>query len=318
MLYISHKNTEGLSVQIVLSVINMVKFRGKDWVLYKVMVIIEMTGPEQYKHEEHRDGTTQETRFQLHNPVRMSACTWAYKLFPAAQFGKIYLNEQVGLSPLHLPVELRQWNNFLSKKNKTGIQCHHCDLDGTLTPGPKMRRVWSILHWPDTKYTYLEEDQILFTCDSFGAHYPDERLFNDLMESNFETPYKEYFDAIIGSFKPYVLESLDKIKDLPLKVVAPGHGAILRKDIDRYIELYRQWSTPLPVSSSDKPKIVLAYMSIYGFTKMLADNIVDGISSMGDFEIKSCRLIEDKLDDPELMDRVAHNILKLQLLNLIY
>jgi len=184
--------------------------------------------------------------------------------------------------------------------------------DGDLLPlgGRTLRFISApFLHWPDTIYTYLEEDQILFTCDSFGSHYPDERLFNDLMESKFETPYQAYFDAIIGPFKPYVLEALDKIRDLPLKVVAPGHGPVLRKDIDWYIDLYRQWSTPPPSSSSDKPKIVLAYMSIYGFTKMLADNIVDGISSMGDFEIKSYRLIEDKLDDPELMNRVAQDLL---------
>ncbi|MEA4925658.1 MAG: FAD-dependent oxidoreductase [Syntrophomonadaceae bacterium] len=165
------------------------------------------------------------------------------------------------------------------------------------------------LHWPDTIYTYLEEDKILFSCDSFGSHYPDERLFNDLMESNFLDPYKEYFDAIIGPFKPYVLEALDKIKDLPLEIVAPGHGPVLRRDIDRYIDLYRQWSTRPPIPKSDKPKIVLAYLSIYGFTKMLADSIVEGINSMGDFEIKTYKLIEDKLDDPELLKQVADDLL---------
>lgn len=165
------------------------------------------------------------------------------------------------------------------------------------------------LHWPDTIYTYLEEEQILFTCDSFGSHYPDERLFNDLMDSNFLTPYKEYFDAIIGPFKPYVLEALEKIKDLPLAMVAPGHGPVLRKDIDRYIGLYRQWSTRAPVSASDKPKIVLAYLSIYGFTEKLADSIIDGVASMGDFDIRRYRLIEDKLDDPGLLDRIAEELL---------
>ncbi|HWP98002.1 MAG TPA: FAD-dependent oxidoreductase [Syntrophomonadaceae bacterium] len=184
------------------------------------------------------------------------------------------------------------------------------DGDRLLLGGRTMRFINApFLHWPDTIYTYLEEDKILFTCDSFGSHYPDERLFNDLMESNFITPYKEYFDAIIGPFKPYVLEALDKIKDLPLEVVAPGHGPVLRRDIDRYIDLYRQWSTRGIASASSKPKIVLAYLSIYGFTKMLADSIVEGINSIGDFEIKSYPLIVDKLDDPELLDQVAEDLL---------
>ncbi|WP_054693197.1 FAD-dependent oxidoreductase [Syntrophomonas palmitatica] len=164
------------------------------------------------------------------------------------------------------------------------------------------------LHWPDTIYTYLQEDKILFSCDSFGSHYPDERLFNDLMESNFTGHYKEYFDAIIGPFKPYVLEALDKIKDLPLDMVAPGHGPVLRQDIDRYLDLYRQWSAR-SAPAADKPKIVLAYLSIYGFTKKLADAMVDGILSIGDFDVRTYKLIEDKLDDPDLLDRVAQDLI---------
>ena len=27
------------------------------------------------------------------------------------------------------------------------------------------------LHWPDTMYTFIEEEQVLVTCDSFGSHY---------------------------------------------------------------------------------------------------------------------------------------------------
>ena len=27
------------------------------------------------------------------------------------------------------------------------------------------------LHWPDTMYTYIPQDRVLVTCDSFGSHY---------------------------------------------------------------------------------------------------------------------------------------------------
>lgn len=199
---------------------------------------------------------------------------------------------------------------FLQEITNKRFKSRAVDEGDRLELGKKTLRFLNVpfLHWPDTIYTYLEEDKILFSCDSFGSHYPDERLFNDLMESNFLTPYKEYFDAIIGPFKPYVLEALGKIKDLPLSIVAPGHGPILRRDIDRYIDLYRQWSTRAPIPQSDKPKIVLAYLSIYGFTKLLADSIIDGVTSMGNFEIKRYRLVEDQLDDPELLKRVADDL----------
>lgn len=57
------------------------------------------------------------------------------------------------------------------------------------------------LHWPDSIYTYLEEEGILFSCDSFASHYPDEKLFNDLVDGDFLHAYQYYFDKIIGPFK---------------------------------------------------------------------------------------------------------------------
>lgn len=164
------------------------------------------------------------------------------------------------------------------------------------------------LHWPDTIYTYLVEDKILFSCDSFGSHQPDEKLFNDLLEDDSVRYYQEYFDAIMGPFRPYVLEALDKIKDLELDIIAPGHGPVLRQNIDKYLELYRQWSEPPARENEGKPKIVLAYLSIYGFTRKLADAIVEGISTIGDFDIVTYSLIEDKLEDEALLDRVAAQI----------
>ena len=63
-----------------------------------------------------------------------------------------------------------------------------------------------MLHWPDSMYTYIPELKALFTCDSFGCHYADERVFNDLIEGDFTEAYKYYFDNIIGPFKnPFML-----------------------------------------------------------------------------------------------------------------
>jgi len=196
---------------------------------------------------------------------------------------------------------------FLKEISNRNFTSHEIKDGEELDLGGKTLRFINapFLHWPDTIYTYLVEDKILFSCDSFGSHYPDERLFNDLMESDFVDSYKDYFDAIIGPFKPYVLEALDKIADLPLDMVAPGHGPVLRKDIDKYVDLYRQWSQPPAAGDSERPKIVLAYISIYGFTKMLADTLAEGVSSIGDFDIQTFSLVEDKLEDDELLDRIV-------------
>lgn len=146
------------------------------------------------------------------------------------------------------------------------------------------------LHWPDTIYSYLKEDKILFSCDSFGSHYSDERIFNDLIEHDFTDAYKYYFDEIIGPFKPYVIEALDKIKDLEIEIICPGHGPVLRTNLDYYINLYRQWAEPTP-RSTDLPVIVMAYVTAYGYTEMMAQSIEEGLLMIGEFEFKKFDLI---------------------------
>lgn len=49
------------------------------------------------------------------------------------------------------------------------------------------------LHWPDTIYSYLVEEEILFTCDSFGSHYAfDEVLMSKLPASKMRTTWMPY------------------------------------------------------------------------------------------------------------------------------
>ncbi len=152
------------------------------------------------------------------------------------------------------------------------------------------------LHWPDSMYSYLKEDEILFTCDSFGAHFSDEALFNDLTDREYMDAYRYYFDVIMSPFKSYVLEALDKIKDLHLKAVCPGHGLILRRDIAGYIEQYRAWSTPA-AETDERPKIVMVYVSAYGYTKTIAGSIAEGVAMIGDFNLKSYDLGEVSVEE---------------------
>ncbi len=153
----------------------------------------------------------------------------------------------------------------------------------TLSLGNKTLRFISapFLHWPDTIYTYIEEDKVLVTCDSFGAHYCDERILKSALpaekEDDFLSAYKYYFDMIMGPFKPSVLSALDKIKDLQLDYICPGHGMVLEaSNMQKYIELYRTWATPVKRAV---PSIVIGYVSAYGYTEQLAYAIKEGIES---------------------------------------
>ncbi len=148
------------------------------------------------------------------------------------------------------------------------------------------------LHWPDSIYTYLAEERILFTCDSFGSHFAEPQLFNDLMDKDFIPAFQYYFEKILGPFKPFMIQALDKIEGLPIDMICPGHGPILRENLDYFKDLYRQWSAPPPADEDPRPKIVMPYLSVYGYTNMIADGIIEGLQMVADFNIKKFDLVE--------------------------
>ncbi|HZK43763.1 MAG TPA: (4Fe-4S)-binding protein [Syntrophomonadaceae bacterium] len=165
-------------------------------------------------------------------------------------------------------------------KNKT-VGYH-----STLDLGGKTLRFISalLLHWPDALFTYVIEDQVLFSCDSFGSHYSSEHLFADQIEYDIIEDQKLYFDMIMAPFSHQMLKALDKLEEFEIKTICPGHGPILRKDIDKYLNLQRQWALPKP-RDEKSPKIVLVYVSAYGYTEMIAHAIEEGLKEIGSFNL---------------------------------
>ena len=151
------------------------------------------------------------------------------------------------------------------------------------------------LHWPDSMYTYIPELGALFTVDSFGCHYADDRVFNDLIDGDFTEAYKYYFDCIMGPFKPFVLKALDKIKGLDIRFIGNGHGPVLRADIPKYLEMYRAWATPV-VKPADERRVAIAYVSAYGYTKQLAGVIADALAEGGVKHVELYDLVEQDLE----------------------
>ncbi len=158
----------------------------------------------------------------------------------------------------------------------------------TLSLGDKTLRFLSVpnLHWPDTIYTYVEEEGILITCDSFGAHYALPEITNDKIanQDDYMSALRYYFDNIMGPFKPSVLSAIAKIEKLKIDVICPGHGPVLVEEPMKIVEIYRQWSTE--ISPNTKKTVVIPYVSAYGYTEMIAEKITEGIRASGDVEVK--------------------------------
>lgn len=142
------------------------------------------------------------------------------------------------------------------------------------------------LHWPDTMYTYLEEDRVLFSCDSFGAHYCDEKMFDDEV-GNFEEAFRYYFDVILKPYSKFMLKAIEKIRHLPIQMICPGHGPILRKDPARYIELSETLAKEyIDTLQTNSHRVLVAYISAYGYTAEMAEAIAKGLDSAGGLEVE--------------------------------
>ncbi len=133
------------------------------------------------------------------------------------------------------------------------------------------------LHWPDSIYTYLEEEKLLFTCDSFGAHYCHADMFDDLV-GDYAEAYKYYFDVILKPFSKFMLRAIEKIKPLEIDIICPGHGPILRQTWKEKVALSEIYSQQyLSQANPNEKSVLIAYVSAYGYTKEMAINIAEGI-----------------------------------------
>lgn len=133
------------------------------------------------------------------------------------------------------------------------------------------------LHWPDTQCTWVEEEGLLFSGDVFGCHFCDARLFNDLV-GDFRFSFDYYYHHIMRPFREYVLTALDLIEPLPLRLLAPAHGPVLRDMPSNYIRRYRQLAAPsFANEAGDREKTLLVfYISAYGNTARMAEAVRDG------------------------------------------
>ena len=193
--------------------------------------------------------------------------------------------------------------NYLSEMMVRPFQSMKVKDGDSLDLGNKTLRFIgaSNLHWPDTIYTYLEEDNILFTCDSFGSHYCDERMFDDLV-GDFHEAFRYYFDVILKPFSKFMLKAIDKIDALDISTICPGHGPILRSSWQEKVRLSAELAGKFLESQDGiEKRILIAYVSAYGYTGEMAESIASGIRETGDIEVNVVDIENIQLGELEEM-----------------
>ncbi|MBN2259065.1 MAG: FprA family A-type flavoprotein [Clostridiales bacterium] len=148
------------------------------------------------------------------------------------------------------------------------------------------------LHWPDSIYTYVKEDKTLLTCDSFGTHYCYEDILLSKMtdKTDYLGSLKYYFDVIMGPYKQHVITAANKIKDLDIDIIAPGHGPVIDIDPQEIIKQYMDWATEK--NPNQKHTVIIPYVSAYGYTREMAELLEIGIHSAGDIDVALYDMVE--------------------------
>ena len=136
-----------------------------------------------------------------------------------------------------------------------------------------------MIHWPDSMFTYLAKDQLLFSQDAFGMHLATlERFADELPAATLEYEAATYYANIVLPYSPIVLKALDKVvaTGWKIKIIAPDHGPIWRKDLGRIIELYKQWASQKPTA-----KAVVVYATMWHSTEKMARAISEALAQAG-------------------------------------
>jgi flavorubredoxin len=136
-----------------------------------------------------------------------------------------------------------------------------------------------MIHWPDTMFTYSVEDAILFPNDAFGQHYAtNERFDDEVDDAILLDEAAKYYANILMPFSPLITRKIGEIQKMgiQIKMIAPSHGIIWRKEPMKIINHYLSWA-----SNKTKRKVVVVYETMYGATEKMARKIVEGIIEAG-------------------------------------
>lgn len=145
------------------------------------------------------------------------------------------------------------------------------------------------VHWPDTMFTYIKEDNVIFTCDFLGAHY----TFSDVFaqeSKELEHSAKRYYAEIMMPFRMMCKKYTSLIKNMNVDMVLPSHGPVHTRP-DYILDLYADWTADSP-----KNLVVMPYVSMYESTKEMIDYLSDKLNEKG-IETFKFDIVDDDLGD---------------------
>jgi flavorubredoxin len=136
-----------------------------------------------------------------------------------------------------------------------------------------------MIHWPDSMFTYCPEEALLMPNDAFGQHLATtERFADEVDQCSLWDEAAKYYGNILWPLGPVILKKIEEVQksNLPIKMIAPSHGVIWRKDPMQIVNKYAYWA-----KNEVTPKVVITYESMWGSTEKMARLIADGLMDTG-------------------------------------
>ena len=131
------------------------------------------------------------------------------------------------------------------------------------------------LHWPETMFTYFQEEGILFPSDFFGAHIATPKLYADEFGDDVLKRAKDYFGEIMMPFRPRAKRALEELEEYKINTIAPSHGVIYRNP-EKILEAHRSWT-----SSEVEEKVLIPYISMWGSTAEMVHVLTESVAAAG-------------------------------------
>ncbi len=191
---------------------------------------------------------------------------------------KVVTNPKVAAnikSMLHVPVE-----RIIEIADGQEISLGDKTLKFIFAPG---------VHWPDTMFTYIKEDNVICTCDFLGAHY----VFSDVFavkSDELTNSAKRYYAEIMMPFRAMCRRYVDKIRSMNVDMILPSHGPV-HANSDYILSLYEKWTDEEPDNL-----VVLPYVSMYESTKAMIDYLAEKLEQKGISTFKF-DIVSDDLGD---------------------
>lgn len=135
-----------------------------------------------------------------------------------------------------------------------------------------------MLHWPDSMFTYLSGENILFSNDAFGQHYASEFMYNDKVDSaELSQEAIKYYANILTPFSPLVIKKIEELLGfkLPVDMICPGHGIIWRENPLEIVNKYMEWA-----KDYKENQVTIIYDTMWNGTRRMAEAIAEGLKNV--------------------------------------